>query len=1200
MNISSLSGPKLLWVNILFFFLSAGYGFGQVVINEIVSSNSGGITDEDGESSDWIELYNSGSEAVNLAGYGISDNAEDPFKWEMPEDILEPGSYYLIFASDKDREGYSAFWETIIRESDETKYIVPTSIVSNSWVQADFNDESWESGPFGIGYGDGDDATEIPSGTISVFTRTSFTISDPEDISRMMLHIDFDDGYVAYLNGEEISRQNIEGTAPLAYNASSSTFIEPILVKGGELDPISLDNFKSLLKPGENVLAIQLHNFGTGSSDLSLIPFLSLAYNNAPEISRGVAPEISIDANEVAYPHTNFKISSSGENVFLTNPDGTVVQQVSVPKLIAGESYGRNAEAENSWGILTSPSPMGENTGEFYQARTAAPSLSQSGGFYPSSIDVALGSDLGGDVYYTTNGAIPTTSSRVLLSSISLRETTTVRVRAMEQDKLPSEVVTETFIIGRTHDLPVVSVATEPDNLWSDESGIYVQGTNGISGNCSNGPANWNQDWEIPINIELFEEGGSMAFNSGAGAKIFGGCSRTNPEKSLSIFFRGEYGNSELNYKLFEEKDIDKFQAFVLRNSGNDFSTQGHSMFRDGMMTTLIEDTGIEYQAFRPAVVYLNGEYWGIHNIREKVNEHFIESNSNADSENIDLLENNGNAIHGTRANYSEFLSDLESANMQNEDEYREVESMIDMDNYIDYMAAQIYYANTDWPGNNIKFWRDRSSNSGWRWILYDTDFGFDLRYNGVNDYSGQMYRYNMFDFVLTTESKGWANQEWSTFILRRFVESDVFVQKFVNRMADLMNTVFHPEYVNYVIDSLSQKIESEIPNHVERWGNSVGAWEGEIERIRNFADGRPEMMKTHLKQEFGLSNPVSITLNVSGREKGSIKVNRIVPDEYPWTGEYFSELSVKMTAIPMPGYRFTGWSGSSSSVQRTILIDPADQPNLTANFEAYSSANIDIVINEIMYNAEENNDPEDWVELYNKSSSGINVGNWVLKDEDDTHEFIIPANTVIDGGEYLVISQNRSEFTSVYSDLDLGETLIGDMGFGLGGGGDQVRIFDSSGNLVDQVEYDDTAPWAEEADGAGYTLELNDADSDNTLPENWLASANIGGSPGSENQVVVSNEPKDALPKAVSLAQNYPNPFNPVTTITFELSESANVRLSIFDLLGREVAVLRQGALRAGMHTTKWDAANFSSGVYMYRLEVNGEKYIKKMLLTK
>jgi uncharacterized repeat protein (TIGR02543 family) len=358
--------------------------------------------------------------------------------------------------------------------------------------------------------------------------------------------------------------------------------------------------------------------------------------------------------------------------------------------------------------------------------------------------------------------------------------------------------------------------------------------------------------------------------------------------------------------------------------------------------------------------------------------------------------------------------------------------------------------------------------------------------------------------------------------------------------------------------------------------------------------------VESHITSIFGVGERNIVRVSVSGNEQGVVRVNRLQPSSYPWNGKYFQDVPIKITAIPKAGYKFVGWTGDVSSPERTIEVQSNQTPSVTAQFEVSTTNNTNVVINEIMYNGEDENDPQDWVELYNKSLTEINIGGWVLKDEDDTHEFEFPANTILSGGGHLVITQSKADFEAVYSSLSLGESLLGDMGFGLAGGSDQVRIFDQSGVLIDQVEYDDEAPWPEEADGTGFTLELKSADSDNALPESWAVSTAYGGTPGSQNGVSVANEKDDDLPSGVSLSQNYPNPFNPVTTIKFELAENANIRLSIVDVIGREVSVLKEGFLKAGAYSEVWNASSFSSGIYMYRLDVNGTSYTRKMILTK
>lgn len=1183
----------------------------QIVINEVVASNSQGISDEDGDNPDWIEFYNPTDSTINLLGYGISDDPENLFKFTFSETEIPAKGFHLVFASDKNRgnsSGFSrSFWETIIQEGDVTKYIIPNAPVSNTWIQNSFDDSSWQNGTFGIGYGDDDDATIVPNGTVSIFTRTSFTIDDLSIIDSLLFHISFDDGYVAYINGVEISRFNLTGAAPIAYNAFTTTFTDdPALVKGEELSAITISDYKDILVEGENTLAIQIHNSGTASSDLSLVPFLTISRSEEPESSRGIADQINMTANGIKTTHLNFKLSAEGETIWLSNPDSSIEDSLTFPELFSDESFGRGADG-NVY-IFFDPTPLSANTSQGFMSRSAEPEFINKGGVYASTTLLELvNASIGNTVYFTTDGSVPTQNSQVLgTNSRTITETTVFRFISIEEGKLPSKIITQTYLIATDHNLPVVSVSTNPENLWSDQTGIYVEGTNGISGNCT-GPRNWNQDWEIPIHIELYEKDGSLGFSSAAGAKIFGGCSRSLPQKSLSIFFRGEYGTAELDYKLFEEKDIEKFQAFVLRNSGNDFND---THLRDGLMKTLAQGTEIDYQAFRPSVVYLNGEYWGIHNIREKVNEHFLASNSNVRSEDVDLA---GpfidDYIYGNEGAFREFYNEVNAANLQNQAEYESILNHVDIDNYIDYMAAQIYYANTDWPGNNIKYWRDGANNGKWRWIMYDTDFGFN-HYNGGNhDGSlGSWENHNTLRFALISNRDTWPTYTWSTLIFRKFVQNEEFIKKFTNRMADLMNTSFEAGYVNTVIDSLSQIIDSDMPAHKDRWGGSVSNWESRINGLKHFANIRGSNMEEFLIDLFKVTNPASIRVNTSNTEHGIVRVNRIEPKSYPWAGRYFigdsytensvtySPVPVELRAIPKRGYRFTAWSGASTSTNHKI--EATSRITYTANFEKIEGEAADIIVNEIMYNASETNESGDWIELYNPTEAIIDISGWILKDDDDSHTFEFQNGTEMTPNSYLVISADLTAFNSQYESIT---PLLGELGFNLSGNSDQIRLYDDTGLLVDSLQYDDEDPWDSNADGTGYSLELIESESDNSLPENWTAAIKLGGTPGSINSILpVSNEDQEEVPSEILLKQNYPNPFNPSTSITFELPKQSRVKLSIFDMLGRKVSVLTDEIRTQGVHTFSWDASEHSSGVYFYRLEVGKNVFTKKMLLIK
>ena len=1006
---------KKLYTSLLLVFILSGGVNAQIVINEVSASNTSVLYDEDGDTPDWIELYNTSNEAVLLSDFYISDTKDDLIMFQLPEITLQPEDYTLLFASDK---------------------------------------------------------------------------------------------------------------------------------------------------------------------------------------NRGAGSETGLQSQEIKYPHTNFKLSSDGETVYLSNVASAIMDSLEYPELQANESYGIYS-VDNERYIFSLPTPGTVNNVEGYTARSQTPTTLTKGGFFNDQVTVSLQDPSIGDVtYFTEDGSIPTESDEIFgTGERVVNETKILRFKTFESGSIPSEVITETYFINEEHGLPVISLSTHPDNLWSDENGIYVIGTNGITGYCyyEAGGANWNQDWEIPVHLEFYEDNGSKAFGVGAGAKIAGGCTRKRPTKSLSIFFRGDYGTPSLDYKMFNSKETDSFEALVLRNSGNDSYL---SMFRDGLMTILVHDTEIDLRAYRAAVLYLNGEYWGIHNIREKVNEHFIASNSNANPDNIDMIQGRS-PIRGTIENYDKLISFVTSNDLEDPLLFAEVEDFIDMDNYIDYMATQIYYANTDWPGNNMKAWRSREADGAWRWILYDTDFGFGLARTGK-------YFHNTLNFALEDNGPNWPNPPWSTLLFRELVESELFRAKFANRMADLMNANFKPSRVIEVIDSLAGLIESEIPRHMTTstrsgyFGGSVATWNNQIDTLKTFANNRPTYIENHLTQSissggnFEVGPLQDLTVTVSDPLHGRIKVNRLLIEQSTWTGHYFSDIDIPITAIPKAGYEFVQWTGDVESTNSTINVRAGD--NIAATFAPSNSQN-DVVINEIMYNTDEAQESDDWIELYNSGSTTANLAGWILKDEDDDHEFILPEGAVLEANGYVVLVKDLVQFQTVYPEI---ENIISEIGYGFSGNSDQVRLFNSEGHVVDSVHYDDEEPWPIEADGSGYSLELIDANTDNTLASSWRASTNYLGSPGIENGILSSTTEDSDDPKTIQLLQNYPNPFNPSTTISFSLPKASNVSLQVYSITGQLVATLLNEFVQNGDYSVRWDASAQASGIYFYTLHVDKSVSSKRMVLIK
>ena len=1187
---------KILYIIFLF-----GFVIGQTIqINEIVSTNGTVLYDEDGDTPDWFELYNTSGQEINLNGYGITDDPSDLSMWVFPSIVLEPNGFLVIFASDKNRKDLVAEWDAVINWGDSWSYWPGTSAPILNWDDPGTDVSNWSTGPSGFGYGDNDDNTEL-SQIISVFARKTFQIDDSTMITKALFHIDYDDGYIAYLNGEEFSRRNMgEPNTQVYYNETTTGLHEAEIYSGGFPEEISIDLNEFPIVSGENTLAVEVHNYNTSSSDLSCIPFLTLGYNT--EIDNATEPH-QLMVLPSSYLHTNFKLSSNEDDLILSDQDENVIDSIFTGTLETDMSFGRYFES-SSWVLFAEPTPGSTNSTSSYAGALSTIEFSMASGFYnQAQISVELSSpDESATIYFTTDGTTPTMDDFNYGYSIPLTSTTVIRARAFLNGWLPSETESKTYIFGEdeAEGLPVVFLSTDPSTFFDEDTGMYVMGPN-ASWDFPYFGANFWEDWERSIHFEILETDGS-GYAANAGVKIFGGWSRAFPQKSLSIFSRSYYGPSTFDYDLFPDSGIESYEAFILRNSGNDWES---TMLRDGFITSLTNNLNIDHQQYRPAVLYLNGEFWGIQNIREKVNEHFLASHHLINAENIDLLDiqgvNEENIVHGTNIDYVNLLDYLENQDMGDPIVQNALENWIDVESYMSYQAFQIFIDNRDWPGNNIKFWRDHRVGGKWRWILYDTDFGFSI-------WESNAYTYNTLSFALNPNGPGWPNPPWSTFLFRRMMDNDHFKNSFINIYCDLLNTVFQPNYLISHLDSIANNIEDIIPVHRARWynngnwPNSTVNWESRINTMENFSTNRRSYAINHIKNQFDLPNIAQTSLNIVPEGAGSIQLNTLKIIESSWNGYYFPTIPIEARAIPNEGFQFSSWLEFPDS-NATIHVQVTDPFTLTAVFIPTNLSSGTTVINEINYNSSDDYNSDDWVELINPGETEIDISDWILKDDDNSHGYTIPDETVIQPNNYLVLAKDMDLFSSSYPDIN---NVIGPFDFSLSGGGDQVRIFDNAGVLIDSVKYDDGDPWPVEPDGNGPTLELINPTLDNLLYESWAASTD-NGTPGAQNSTYnnLSSDLKSIIPEKIHLYPAYPNPFNPTTTISFDIPNTLAgtinaLSLHVFNIKGQRVETLINETIKPGKHNIQWHPKNISSGVYFIRFKYGEEVITQKITFIK
>lgn len=627
---------------------------------------------------------------------------------------------------------------------------------------------------------------------------------------------------------------------------------------------------------------------------------------NGTILSPGEFLIIWADRNNNGY-HTSYQLDSNGETIALYNNIGIFLDSISYPVQKSNYSYGRYPDGSNNYYYFSTPTPNQPNSSNYILGLLDPPVFSMDAGFYSGNLSISLSS--AGNIRYTTDGSVPDQNSTLYTSPININKTTVIRAFASLSNYLPSDVTANTYIINGTTDLPVISLSTDPYNLWDIDSGIYVVGRDTSWGWTT---GNYMQDWEKPVHVEIFETNGSVVIDQDAGLKLSGALTRTSSQKSMRVIAKSIYGQTKFNYKIFADKDIESFNQYVFRSSGNDWLK---TMMADGMMQCLVRgQMNIDLQAYRPGVLYLNGKYWGIHNIREWLGATYTEENYGADPDNIDLITHTKSVRVGDYTNYKAMLDFMEVNDMNNPDVYDYVKTLMDVDNYIDYYVIEIFYSHHDWPAGNIRFWREKIDGARWRWILHDLDLAFLTSQSGHNS----LYR-NSLDWASNPNYQ--PEYEGSRKLFIYMLENEEFRNDFASKFNYALNNVFVPDLMISRIDSVQNIIVNEMPRHINLWKDSLGpgryahekkpgipdmsTWESNIEVFRTFAQNRPDIVRDHLKTFFNLGMDYKLNLSVESEGYGRVEVDGFIVDSDSYKARFYENLPVHIKAFPTNGFRF-------------------------------------------------------------------------------------------------------------------------------------------------------------------------------------------------------------------------------------------------------------------------------------------------------
>jgi hypothetical protein len=625
---------------------------------------------------------------------------------------------------------------------------------------------------------------------------------------------------------------------------------------------------------------IELYNPGENTIQLSGY-YLS---DDPAYLKKWPIPDLSFDANEFrlifasgrdirsgAELHTNFRISSDGEILFLVNDLGEVMDHVSLPSSENNEVYHRFPDGSENWYKSDIPSPWNPNRMKNLLSFSMKP------GFYTSSFYLNINSLLNDSIYYTLDGSIPDQNSFLWTDSFLIEKNnspnklsevrttphsskidypewrsprdnvskgTIIRCISYRNGKANSEIFSASYFIEnndlKESELPVISLITDSLNLFDYDSGIYIPGKYYDPDN-SQWTGNYFQrgrEWERPVHIEYFDNLGNIVLSQNAGIRVHGFKTRQAAQKSLRIYARNDYGEKYFDYPLIAGSRTDRYKRFLLR------STMGcwdNTIIKDVLTATSTKNLEFETMNSQPCIVYINGEYWGIHTIRDYIDEHYFQIKYNIDKDSVDIINGNYTLVEsGSNEKYIELVDFIKYNDLSIESNYEYIKTKINMNSFIDYMVAETFFANEDWIDNNQKMWRPQTLEGKWNWIFYDLDAGF----SNLNK--------NMYHFVeRVNQNQDLKSTDGVYFLFAALSKNAGFSRQYADRYAQILQNELSTKSLLTHLHSQKQRYEKAIPSHIKRWNypESFTKWELNIQwALTEFIEKRHCIAMNQLK----------------------------------------------------------------------------------------------------------------------------------------------------------------------------------------------------------------------------------------------------------------------------------------------------------------------------------------------------------------
>lgn len=755
-----------------------------IEINEILANNKGNFKNKNGEYSGYIEVKNISKNSVNLANYGLSNSEVASFKWQFPSKVLEPGEVVVVFTSGKSCKTCDEL-STGFKLDSKNGFAVLTNNKGKIVDKVEYKNL-----PNGIGYIK-QDGKFLQNNAISPgFDNTVDGIKS------------FQKKYLSTPKDLIISEVMNNNYSYLAQNGGN--YYDWIELYNNSGKTINLSNY--CLTTNDNTMC----SYKLPKVELKSGEYYIVMASGDTKLSNS------------KYQHASFKLGDT-EAVYLTKSD-EIVDSIMVANVPLGYSMGRSG---SSILYFSKPTPGSKNGGGT-EAISYVPYADIKSGIYDSNKEFKVTLTGSGKIYYTLDGSEPTTSSKVYSSPLTIKKTTVLRIMSKEAGKLSSDVNNYSYILDTSHKTSVMSLIIDSKKL------------NKVNNNTS-----LNSKVQERGYVDYFDKEGE-GFSINVGLKLFGGSTRSYKKKSYEIKFKKKYGDAKLKYKVFKNVDSSVFDSLVLRTGSQDefqYNDQ-RTVIKDVVATSLMgQYTDVDVQDYVPIVLYINGKYWGIYFIREKVDETFVSNHYNVKATKTDtsILRIDGEVKSGTDKKYNSMISFINSNSLSNSKNYEKIKEQIDIQSFSDFWIGEIYTANYDIL-NTRYFSNPLVDNGKWKYIFYDIDSGFfRTTQNTFNEY---------------TNPSGMGSWNFPTVLLRNMMKSSEFKSTFLERLSYNLNNTWAYKNIEKRIDEVIDEIgKDEFKKNAERWGNSYSHWEKSIKSMKTFAKNRNSYVVKYAKSYFNLSS---------------------------------------------------------------------------------------------------------------------------------------------------------------------------------------------------------------------------------------------------------------------------------------------------------------------------------------------------------